>query len=55
MGDNGGLSASDVALMSNNGWGNDGMGIFWLFAILILAGGGFGKFGGNGYRDQYVN
>ena len=54
MGDNGGLSASDVALMSNNGWGNDGMGIFWLFAILILAGGGLGNFGGNGYRPQYA-
>lgn len=55
MGDNGGLSASDVALMSNGGWGNGGMGILWLFAILILiGGGGFGNFGGNGYRPQYA-
>lgn len=55
MGDNGGLSASDVALMSNGGWGNGGMGILWLFAILILIGGsGFGNFGGNGYRPQYA-
>ena len=45
---NGGLTASDVALMSrdNDGWGN-GMGFMWIFALLILAnGGGFG-FGGN--------
>lgn len=50
-----GLSASDVALLSdNNGWGGD-MGFMWIFALLILAGGGFGNgFGGNGYHPQYA-
>ena len=54
MGDNSGLSASDVALMSNNGWGNDGMGLMWLLAIILLMGGGNFGFGGNGYRPQYA-
>ena len=55
MGDNnGGLSASDVALMSNNGWGNDGMGLMWLLAIILLMGGGNFGFGNNGYRPQYA-
>ena len=41
-----GLTASDVALLNNdgNGWG----GMIWLFAILALMGGGFGNWGGNG-------
>jgi len=48
---NGGLTASDVALMARNedGWGN-GMGFMWIFALLILANGGFG-FGGNGFAN----
>ena len=48
---NGGLTASDVALMArdNDGWG-DGMGFMWSFALLILANGGFG-FGGNGFAN----
>ena len=55
MGDNnGGLSASDVALMSNNGWGNNGMGLMWLLAIILLMGGGNFGFGNNGYRPQYA-
>ena len=44
-----GLTASDIALLGNNG-GNcmNGMGgAFWIFALLILAGGGFGGFGNN--------
>ena len=46
--ENSGLSASDVALMSrNNGFGGDGLGFMWIFALLVLAGGGFGGFGGN--------
>ena len=52
--DNGALSASDVALLSNR----DGMGFgdssfFWIFALLILAGGGFGGlgWGGNGFAN----
>ena len=51
MGENGALSASDVALLSNKdgmGWGDSSF--FWIFALLILAGGGFG-FGGNGFAN----
>ena len=49
-----GLSASDVALLSNKdgmGWGDSSF--FWIFALLILAGGGFGGlgFGGNGFAN----
>lgn len=42
------MSPSDVALMArnNDGWG-DGMGFMWIFALLILANGGFGNWGGN--------
>lgn len=44
-----GLSASDVALLNrDSGFGFDGGGAFmWIFALLILAGGGFGGFGNN--------
>jgi len=51
MGENGGLSASDVALLSNKdgmGWGDSSF--LWIFALLILANGGFG-FGGNGFAN----
>ena len=46
-----GLSASDVALLNSrnsNDWGTDSF--LWIFALLILAGGGFGGlgFGNNG-------
>ena len=42
-----GLSASDVAMLSNGGFG-DGNAFLWIFALLILANGGFGNgFGGN--------
>lgn len=44
-----GLSNSDVALLSRDGGmfgGTDGA--FWIFALLLLAGGGFGFGGGNG-------
>lgn len=40
-----GLSASDVALMNRDGGFGGGMGFMWIFALLILAGGGFGGFG----------
>ena len=40
-----GLSASDVALMNRDNFGGDAF--MWIFALLILAGGGFGGFGGN--------
>lgn len=46
-----GLTASDVALLNNDGMGGNGWGgMIWLFAILAMMGGGFG-FGG-GYRPQ---
>lgn len=54
--ENGGLSASDVALMTGHNsygdmWGGNSM--MWIFALLILAGGGFGGFGGwgNGFAN----
>ena len=48
------LSASDIALMTdrnNNGWGSDGMGFVWIFALLMLANGGFGGWGNNGFAN----
>ena len=48
------LTASDVALLSGNngfvclGGGGDFM---WIFALLILAGGGFGGWGNNGFAN----
>ena len=49
-----GLSASDVALLSDKngmGWGDSSF--FWIFALLILAGGGFGGlgWGNNGFAN----
>ena len=57
--DNGNLSASDVALLSGgNGFNNWGDSSFmWIFALLVLAGGGFGGLGWNngfGYQPQYA-
>lgn len=49
-----GLSNSDVALLSRDGdgmWG--GNGAFWIFALLLLAGGNFGFGGGN--RDYVTS
>lgn len=42
-----GLTASDVAMLNNDGFGG-GNAFIWIFALLILAGGGFGNgfFGG---------
>jgi hypothetical protein len=51
MGENGSLSASDVALLSDRngmGWGDSSF--FWIFALLVLANGGFG-FGGNNFAN----
>ena len=50
MGENGSLTASDVALLSGNKdcWGESSF--MWIFALLILANGGFG-FGGNGFAN----
>lgn len=55
-----GLTASDVALLNNDGMAGNGWGgMIWLFAILALMGGGFGNWGGNGQqyatRDQVQN
>lgn len=46
-----GLSASDVALLSdkNGAWGDSSF--FWIFALLILANGGFGGWGNNGFAN----
>lgn len=47
------MSPSDVAVMMNDrndGWGN-GMGFMWIFALLILANGGFGGWGNNGFAN----
>lgn len=42
------LSASDVAMLTgNNGMLGDGGAFMWIFALLILANGGFGGFGNN--------
>jgi len=55
MGESGTLSASDVALLSQKdgmGWGDSSF--FWIFALLILAGGGFGNgfgWGNNGFTN----
>lgn len=50
--DNGGLSASDVALLNNGGFGDFGGGgaMMWIFALLILANGGLG-FGNNNFAN----
>ena len=51
-----GLSSSDVALLAdrNDGFGGGNMGFFWIFALLLLAGGG--NFGyGAGNRGDYVS
>ena len=49
MGEGTGLSASDVALLNNDGFGNNSF--IWLFAILALMGGGFGNWGNNNFAN----
>lgn len=47
-----GLSASDIALLNNDGgFGNGWNGMIWLFAIIALMGGGFGGWGGNSFAN----
>ena len=47
-----GLSASDVALLSDkNGYGWGDTSFFWIFALLILANGGLGGWGNNGFAN----
>ena len=55
MGENG-LTASDVALLNNDGMGGGWGGMIWLFAILAMMGGGFGwNNGGNGNSNAIQN
>lgn len=49
-----GLSASDIALLGNEGGMNGMSGFFWVFALLILAGGGFGFGNRAGEFGQYA-
>ena len=50
--ESGGLTASDVALMTNRGDGfGDGNAFMWIFALLVLAGGGFGGWGNNNFAN----
>lgn len=49
--ENGGLSASDVALLNNDGGMGGWNGMIWLFAILALMGGGFGGWGNNNFAN----
>lgn len=51
MGENG-VSAGELALMQDNGGFGGNNAFFWIFALLLLAGGGFGGFGGN--HGNYV-
>lgn len=51
------MSPSDVAVMMSqdkDGWGS-GMGFMWIFALLILANGGFGNWGNNAAALGYEN
>lgn len=41
------MSPADIAALNNGGFG-DGGAFMWIFALLILANGGFGGWGGNG-------
>ena len=55
MGENG-LTASDVALLNNDGMAGGWGGMIWLFAILAMMGGGFGwNNGGNGNSNAIQN
>lgn len=54
MGENG-LTASDVALLNNDGMGGGWGGMIWLFAILAMMGGGFNWNGGNGNSNAIQN
>jgi len=55
MTDGGSLSPADVVAMSNDGMGGNNA-FFWIFALLLLAGGfgNGGMYGGGGYRPQYA-
>lgn len=52
--DNGnGMSPADYAAISNNGFGDNSF--FWVFALLLLGGGGFGNWGGGNNAVNALN
>ena len=53
MGENG-LTASDVALLNNDGMAGGWGGMIWLFAILAMCGGGFGNWGGGNNNTNAI-
>ena len=54
MGENG-LTASDVALLNNDGMAGGWGGMIWLFAILaMMGGGGFGNWGGGNSNSNAI-
>lgn len=53
MAENGGMSPADYAAISNNGFGDNSF--FWVFALLLLGGGGFGNWGGNNGAVNALN
>ena len=48
-----GMSPADYAAISNNGFGDNSF--FWVFALLLLGGGGFGNWGGNNNAVNALN
>ena len=53
MENGGGMSPADYAAISNNGFGDNSF--FWVFALLLLGGGGFGNWGGNNGAVNALN
>lgn len=51
--ENGGMSPADYAAISNNGFGDNSF--FWVFALLLLGGGGFGNWGGGNNAVNALN
>lgn len=50
------LSASDIALLNKDGFGDmSGSGFFWVFALLLLYNGGFGGWGNNRGGDYVTS
>ena len=53
MENGGGMSPADYAAISNNGFGDNSF--FWVFALLLLGGGGFGNWGGGNNAVNALN
>lgn len=51
--ENGGMSPADYAAISNGGFGDNSF--FWVFALLLLGGGGFGNWGGGNNAVNALN